>query len=170
MVNLAAVETPIILGVCLVVVLVLFVIIGQVKRSSMKQIEHEKVQREEVSNQLIKTNKQLLELRSVVIGLGQKVTDQQELLVLLNERLVELEQEDTDSRLYSRASKLVKLGADIDEVISECELPQAEAELMYSLQQKLAGKEKVPPLSSLPERLKSGIPEPNAAIRKNPRS
>ncbi|MDW1809124.1 DUF2802 domain-containing protein, partial [Vibrio sp. Vb2362] len=38
----------------------------------------------------------------------------------------------------------------INELIEECELPKAEAELMLSLQKKLAGKEKIPPLSGQP--------------------
>ena len=169
MIDLAAIDTPILLGVCGFVVLLLVVMISRVKSKAASLIEQEREQRGEVEKQLVKTNKQLLELRSVVIGLGQKVTQQQEVMVMLGERLVELEQEDTDSRLYSRASKLVKLGADINEVITECELPKAEAELMYSLQQKLAGKEQVPPLSSHPDRIRRGTPEPNATIRKSPR-
>jgi len=52
--------------------------------------------------------------------------------------------------MYSRASKMVKLGADIDELVEECELPKAEAELMLSLQKKLAGRESVPPLERHP--------------------
>ncbi len=68
----------------------------------------------------------------------------------LNERIRELEHADTDGRLYSRASKMVQLGADINELIEECELPKAEAELMLSLQKKLAGQEKIPPLSGQP--------------------
>jgi hypothetical protein len=170
MINFTTINNQILLGLCGLVVLLLILLIARVKSKFVKSLGQEAMQRDEVEKQLSKTNKQLLELRSVVIGLGQKVTTQEEVIILLSERITELEQEDTDSRLYSRASKLVKLGADINEVISECELPQAEAELMYSLQQKLAGKEKVPPLSSYPERQKKAVPEPKPAIRKNPRS
>ncbi len=97
-----------------------------------------------------KSSNQLLEVRSVVVGLGQKVAEQQDVIQHLHERVTELEHTDADSRLYSRASKMVQLGADLNELIEECELPKAEAELMMSLQNKLAGKEKVPPLSSTP--------------------
>ncbi|PJC88244.1 DUF2802 domain-containing protein [Vibrio sp. HA2012] len=97
-----------------------------------------------------KASNQLLEVRSVVVGLGQKVAEQQDVIQHLHERVTELEHTDADSRLYSRASKMVQLGADLNELIEECELPKAEAELMMSLQNKLAGKEKVPPLSSTP--------------------
>ena len=40
----------------------------------------------------------------------------------------------------------MKLGAGINELMEECELPKAEAELMMSLQSKLSGKESMPPL------------------------
>jgi hypothetical protein len=96
--------------------------------------------------ELDKCNKQLLEVRSVLVGLGQRVTEQQELIQHLTERVSELENIDNDGRLYTRASKMVKLGAGLNELIEECELPKAEAELMMSLQNKIVGKEKVPPL------------------------
>ena len=86
-------------------------------------------------------NKQLLEVRSVVIGLGQKVSEQQDTIQILNDRIREIENNDNDGRLYSRASKMVKLGADVNELIQECELPKAEAELMMSLQNKIASKQ-----------------------------
>ena len=38
-----------------------------------------------------------------------------------------------DSRLYSRAARMVELGAGLDEVMAECEIPKAEAELLISL-------------------------------------
>lgn len=170
MMDFTSFNNQILLGLFGLIVLLIIVLIARVKSTMAQSLEEETTHRDEVSMQLNKTNKQLLELRSVVVGLSQKVTDQEDVIILLSERITELEQEDTDARLYSRASKLVKLGADINEVISECELPKAEAELMYSLQQKLAGKEAVPPLSSYPEKPKKASPDPSPTIRKNPRS
>lgn len=46
------------------------------------------------------------------------------------QRLKALEPE---NRLYSRAVKMIALGADVQEVMSECELPKAEADLLFSL-------------------------------------
>jgi hypothetical protein len=101
-----------------------------------------------MEKEMSKANNQLLEIRSVVVGLGQKVAEQQDIIQHLSERVLELEHTDTDSRLYSRASKMVQLGAGINELIEECELPKAEAELMMTLQNKIAGKEKVPPIEA----------------------
>ena len=110
------------------------------KNTSRQQIRH-------ADKELDKCNKQLLEVRSVLVGLGQKISEQEDIIRHLTERVVELENIDSDGRLYTRANKMVKLGADINELIEECELPKAEAELMMSLQNKIAGKEKVPPLN-----------------------
>ncbi len=170
MVSFSWFTPPVMLGMVALAALVLLLLIARVKSQLAQQLLQEKVHRTELEKQLTKANKQLLELRSVAMGLGQRLASQEEIITLFNERIVELEQEDTDSRLYSRASKMVQLGADINEVIAECELPKAEAELMYSLQQKLAGKQKVPPLSSHPEYGRTEPPEPSPKIRKNPRT
>ncbi len=138
---------PFIAGSLAFVMLLLFVFPLRIRSALLKKIDQQRVQVRQADKDLQKLNKQLLEVRSVVIGLGQKVTEQQDVIQHLSERIRELEHADTDGRLYSRASKMVQLGADINELIEECELPKAEAELMLSLQKKLAGKEKIPPLS-----------------------
>lgn len=141
---------PLILGGLAFVFLVLLLLQLRVRAGLQKQMDQQRAQSRHADKETQKLNKQLLEVRSVVVGLGQKVTEQQDVIQHLNERIRELEHADTDGRLYSRASKMVQLGADINELIEECELPKAEAELMLSLQKKLAGKEKIPPLSSQP--------------------
>ena len=42
-------------------------------------------------------------------------------------------QKDPASRLYSRAAKMVELGADLEEIMRECDLPAAEARLLVHL-------------------------------------
>ncbi|WP_407702383.1 DUF2802 domain-containing protein [Vibrio algarum] len=108
--------------------------------------EHQRQTVRSLEKEITKANNQLLEVRSVVIGLGQKMSEQQDTIQHLSERITELEHVDSDSRLYSRASKMVQLGAGVDELIEECELPKAEAELMMTLQNKISGKEMVPPM------------------------
>ena len=41
-----------------------------------------------------------------------------------------------ENRLYTRAVKMVELGASIEELMVECELPRAEAELLLNLHKK----------------------------------
>lgn len=159
---------PVLLAIAAVLLAAILFVVIRVHRRLMNAINNEATQRSTLDNQLTKSNKQVLELRSVVLGLGQRLAEQEDVIALLNERIVELEQEDNDARLYSRATKMVQLGADINEVISECEIPKAEAELMFSLQQKLAGKQQVPPLSSHPE-VSRNNPSRTAAQRVKPR-
>ncbi|EGQ8140694.1 flagellar transcriptional regulator FlrD [Vibrio cholerae] len=151
MVDLIWLTPPVIAGGSVFVVLCIMLALWRLKRGQHRQSETLRQQIRNLDRELQKSNKQLLEVRSVMVGLGQKVSEQQDIIRHLNERLLELENTDADARLYTRASKMVQLGADLNELIQECELPKAEAELMMSLQNKLAGKESIPPLESHPE-------------------
>ncbi|KLV10982.1 DUF2802 domain-containing protein [Photobacterium ganghwense] len=79
--------------------------------------------------------KQFQELRAGTMGMGQKLAEMDHQLESLAERQGELAMQDPDGRLYSRASKMVELGADVNELMEECDLPKAEAELLLRLQQ-----------------------------------
>ncbi|ENG6062334.1 flagellar transcriptional regulator FlrD [Vibrio cholerae] len=151
MVDLIWLTPPVIAGGSVFVVLCIMLALWRLKRGQHRQSETLRQQIRNLDRELQKSNKQLLEVRSVMVGLGQKVSEQRDIIRHLNERLLELENTDADARLYTRASKMVQLGADLNELIQECELPKAEAELMMSLQNKLAGKESIPPLESHPE-------------------
>lgn len=81
--------------------------------------------------------KQFHELRAGTMAMSNKMailTRQQE---ELSERQGEMAMQDPDGRLYSRASKMVELGADLNELMEECDLPKAEAELLLRLQQRM---------------------------------
>ena len=87
-----------------------------------------------------KLSKQFVELRSVSTGLNKQILAVNDQIEVIQLRLSELEHTDSEGRFYSRATKMVQMGADLDELIEECELPKAEAELMITLQNKLLGK------------------------------
>lgn len=95
----------------------------------------------------------LNELRMVTQGMSQKLTSlasatpsdmatKSELMELkaqlhsLEAKLHDLENQDSTSRLYTKASKLVASGASVEEIMQECDLPRAEAELVMSLHAK----------------------------------
>ncbi|MCC5825499.1 DUF2802 domain-containing protein [Alkalimonas sp.] len=85
---------------------------------------------------------ELAELRSGVIGVGQRVLElesqlqsQQQLLTEQAEQLQAVQLIEPESKIYSRAMKMVQLGADLEEIMRECELPRAEAELLFNLHQ-----------------------------------
>ena len=90
---------------------------------------------------------ELDELRGGLIGVGQRVLQletawqrsQQDLQMVANEieQISEHQQKmqlfDPESKLYNRAMKMVQLGAGLEEIMLECELPRAEAELLLNL-------------------------------------
>jgi len=49
------------------------------------------------------------------------------------ELVVQIQNQQPQDKLYSRAFKLVELGADIEEVVRECDIPLAEAEMLISV-------------------------------------
>ena len=59
--------------------------------------------------------------RLPIIGLGSSAT------------FAQVARSEDQEALKNVMAKMVELGADLDEVMSECELPQAEAELLISL-------------------------------------
>lgn len=77
--------------------------------------------------------KQIDELQAANIGLGNKMSDLYHKQDRLSEQQQELALKDPQGKLYSRATRMVQLGAGIEEVMAECEMPRAEAELLISL-------------------------------------
>jgi hypothetical protein len=49
------------------------------------------------------------------------------------ELVVQIQNQQPQDKLYSRAFKLVELGADVEEVVRECDIPLAEAEMLISV-------------------------------------
>ncbi len=77
--------------------------------------------------------KQLHELRAGSMGMSQKLVELSHCFGVLTEKHNTLEMNDADGRLYTRANKMVDLGADLHELMEECDLPKAEAELLLSI-------------------------------------
>lgn len=83
---------------------------------------------------------QLHELRASSIGMGQRIkqlesrqNDVDNSLGQIQEQQQALAEMDPDTKLYNRAVKLLQQGASVDELMHECELPRAEAELLFSI-------------------------------------
>ena len=53
-----------------------------------------------------------------------------------DEIISQLQTDQGDDKFYTRAIKLAKKGADIDERVTECELPYAEVQMLISIYQK----------------------------------
>lgn len=112
----------------LALVLALYGILGHRRRQRESGARVEALQ-----GQLESLRKQMMELHTGAIGMGQRLQAAEGAMQKIHDSQQELTLQDPERRLYSRAAKMVELGADLDEVMSECELPQAEAELLISL-------------------------------------
>jgi len=53
------------------------------------------------------------------------------------ELIAQLQIDQGNDKFYSRAIKLAKRGASIDEIVAECELPHAEVDMLISVYQKI---------------------------------
>ncbi|MEG3754624.1 DUF2802 domain-containing protein [Psychromonas arctica] len=80
--------------------------------------------------------KQFSEVHSGAIGLGKKLQQIDNTVNKIQEHQVDLVASAPENRLYTRATKMVELGASIEELMLECELPRAEAELLLNLHRK----------------------------------
>ena len=112
----------------LALVLALYGLLGHRRRQRESEARMETLQ-----GQLESLRKQMMELHTGAIGMGQRLQSAEGAMQKIQDSQQELTLQDPERRLYSRAAKMVELGADLDEVMSECELPQAEAELLISL-------------------------------------
>ncbi|WP_160060445.1 DUF2802 domain-containing protein [Psychromonas sp. L1A2] len=82
------------------------------------------------------TKKQFTEVHSGAVGLSKKLQQLDTEVKKTQENQVNLVASAPENRLYTRATKMVELGASIEELMSECELPRAEAELLLNLHRK----------------------------------
>ncbi|WP_438864959.1 DUF2802 domain-containing protein [Neptunicella sp.] len=76
------------------------------------------------------------ELRTGSLGVGQKVQDLVKQLQVTQARQDELKDQDPESKLYGQAARMAQQGASAEEIMHECELPKAEAELLVQLHKK----------------------------------
>ena len=87
-----------------------------------------------------KTNQQLAdelkEVNEVTRHLEHRIANLQNSIESQNQKIEGIQMQEPQDKLYSRAQKMVALGADVEEVMAECELPRAEAEILVSMHQR----------------------------------
>ena len=86
--------------------------------------------------QVSRLTEQLHQSQNDMSTLQQVSQLQQELTEQLQNKIQLLEANSQQNPLYERAKKMLQLGADIEEVMTECELSRTEAELIVSLNNK----------------------------------
>jgi len=77
-------------------------------------------------------NDKSIETEQVIKQLEYRIGLLQSDVVSLQEQ-VKQSLEQPEDKLYSRAFKLAARGADLDEIMTQCELPRAEAEMLLSM-------------------------------------
>ncbi|MFM2485124.1 DUF2802 domain-containing protein [Celerinatantimonas yamalensis] len=123
-------------AVAIICVVALLVLIRRHRRGFVEQ-QQKLTSFELLIKQTVKGHKriqkQLVEIHAANHAMVTRIAELEHLVEQTAIRQNEIVTQDPDSKLYSRAVKMVELGADIDEVMRECELPRAEAELLYTL-------------------------------------
>ncbi len=93
-------------------------------------------ERAELLSRINLLKNEVKELRVGFIAINKKNQSIEQQVGQLETTQSTMQPTDDAARLYSRAVKMVELGADVEEIVRECELPKAEAELLVSLHRK----------------------------------
>jgi len=115
--------------ICLVLVMLLF------KRFSASATLSA-AQKSDIKDLDSKTNNlsnEIHEIRSGNYGVIKRIKELVQEVEQLKSSQQSLVDQDPQVRFYSKAAKLIGQGASLEEVIKECDIPSAEAELLFSL-------------------------------------
>lgn len=86
--------------------------------------------------QISESKKEIIENEQVTKQLEHRIKILQDKLQTTNDLIESIEQKQPQDKLYSRASKLVALGADVEEIMRDCDIPRAEAEMLIAVHTK----------------------------------
>ena len=81
----------------------------------------------------LKLGASLTEIREVLSDTAARLAEAEKDLQDIADRLNEVESQDPDAKMYSRAVKMAQHGAPLAEIIDECEIKEAEAQLIYKM-------------------------------------
>lgn len=80
-------------------------------------------------------DKQVAENEQISKQLEHRIKNLQQQAIEQNELFTQWQEIQGQDKFYNRAFKLAEKGADIEEIISECELPRAEVEMLLAVYQ-----------------------------------
>ena len=113
--------------------LISLALIAASKNKQANELTSVMQQLKETSEQTHILRSEVSELRTGLLSIGKRVLEVEQQNQDLVQQQAAQRYDDPEAKIYSRAVKMVGLGADLEEVIRECELPRAEAELLFSL-------------------------------------
>ena len=117
----------------LAVGLISLALIIALKNKHANEINAVSQQLKDSSEQTHILRSEISEIRTGLLSIGKRVLEVEQQNQDLMQQQAAQKYDDPDAKIYSRAVKMVELGADLDEVKRECELPRAAAELLFSL-------------------------------------
>ena len=113
-----------------------FLINTQVESNQLlsDELQTRLAEQDSIFNQKVEgVQQQSIENDQVTKQLEHRIKVLQEQLQQQNSLIEQIQQQQPEDKLYSRALKLVTLGADVEEVVRECDIPRAEAEMLISV-------------------------------------
>lgn len=124
-------------------VIILFLTFNKQKQTIQEltaQLQSLNVRQAPLEKRILQFKELIHEIRTGTMGLGNRIKELEEQLaelqnqqVVLSDKQVVMEHQEASTPLYTRAAKLVASGASVEEIMQECDLPRAEAELLISL-------------------------------------
>ena len=134
--NLAFVVVTITSGILFLICLGFIFSLQKKLEQNHKNQKFLKQQLEESNAQTEILRSEIAELRSGLMSIGKRLLACENFAKDLAQQQAAQKYDDPDAKIYSRAVKMIELGADLEEIMRECEIPRAEAELLLSLHQK----------------------------------
>ena len=99
------------------------------RRLALRQLE----QQTRLDGRIDKLGQKLTEYQQTNIRMGEELIALREKLAQLDNKQQRLEQQDMQTMPYNHASRLVSMGASLDDLMQACGLSRGEAELMLKL-------------------------------------
>lgn len=125
------------LAAVLLMVVVVFLVLLKRQAKKVKSLERALEASQEkfklLEQSLRQLKEEIYEVREGTLGMGNRLKQVSTELSALQHSHQDLANQEPGSKLYTQAAKLVAAGASIESLMQECELPRAEAELLYNL-------------------------------------
>lgn len=118
--------------VCIACLTLLFVLFKRYK-TQLETIDSQKKSLIVLSNKINNLSEEIHEIRSGNYGVINRVKELVQQVDNLQSSQQNLVEQDSQSRFYSKGAKLISQGASLEDVMRECDMPAAEAELLFNL-------------------------------------
>ena len=106
---------------------------GELSESSISSLAALRKDNDRTRELTLKLGASLTELREGLSDTAARLAEAEKDLQDIADRLNEVESQDPDAKMYSRAVKMAQHGAPLAEIIDECEIKEAEAQLIYKM-------------------------------------